>query len=815
MIQYLTEFTVNSSPLLTPFTSRGEDGFMKKSTSFWIITLGIAIPALTLLIELTTGFCAENILDPIPRWPLVFAVGLIPVSIFLYWLQQHDGLKWIPQWMINGLVASTIPISIYYCLMFCVMFPFALIGIIFFGIGLLPLTPLFTLIAGTLIIYRDRYKQGRSHWMGLGAGIFFLLLIEGPSWVTYSQIKRIAADDSPATIESAARICDQFGSARSAHIHSSHESFSAAEPVAFLWNQAGWQRRTGNNVAKEASLLYYYMTGKSVSQAKHGRRMGIRNSLWRTDVNLGGDTVGVMQADLKLDHSIISSKIETASGLIYQEWTVELKNGAAQPQEGRALVKLPKDSVVSRLTLWVNGEAREAAFAKKEKVAAAYRQVAVVQKRDPVLVRWAGPDRIYVQCFPVPANGGSLKYRIGFISPLNKEGKIVPPQILEHNFHIAESFDHTVRYQSSGPLTSHSEDLDVVSHPVEGTVLMGQLQHRQFQEGRGIGSVPAEAVAPLVWTRDDLDAGRRVLVKERKNATAPKSAADRDLIFLLDGSGTMNPHAKTIADIVAARPAKAGKVSLVMATRTESSEAAVHETDSSEIANQIRRFHYRRGIDNAAAMVQAVQLANVDRETDIIWIHGPQPVESASDSALKVLNNLSVKSKVRIHSFSVHLGENYLLRKLMESPALLSSQSIEELRPYLENLDAPATGAADEWNHLAEGTALPEGAAEVSNTVARYWAFQKVMKELHQASWDKDDTEFAAKYQLVTPFTGAVVLETMEQFAANGLTPVNSETTTQAPSVPEPEFYLLLLLAAMVALWMNRNLLLKPCLSAR
>ncbi len=788
---------------------------MKNSTSFWIIILGIVIPAITFTIELTTGFCAENFLDPIPRWPLSFAVGLVPASIFLYWLRQHDGLKWIPEWLINGLVASTIPISAYYCLIFCIMFPFALIGIIYFGIGLLPLAPLFTLIIGIWVIYRDRSSRSRTHWIGFGAGIIFLLLIEGPSWVTYSQIKRIAEDDSPTTIESAAWICDHFGSEKSAHIHSSTDGFSAAEPVAYLWNQTGFQRRNNSNISKEASLLYYYMTGKSVSQIKLGRRMGIRNSIWRTDVNLGGDNVGARLQDLKLDHSMISAKIETASRLIYQEWTVELKNGAAIPQEGRALVKLPKGSVVSRLTLWVNGEPQEAAFARKEKVTAAYKKVAVVQRKDPVLVRWAGPDRIYVQCFPVPANGGSLKYRIGFISPLDKGQKIVPPQILEHNFNISESFDHTVRYQSSGPLTSDSKDLDVVSHPVEGTVLMGQLQHVQFQGGRGIGTVQVDPTTIRVWTRDDLDSGKRVLVRESKSAAKPGLSVDRDLIFLLDGSETMNPYIKSIAEIVAAMPAKAKKVGVVIADRGEAHEPASYQNDISQLKNQIRHFHYRRGIDNAPAMVRALRLAEVERDTDIIWIHGPQPVDSASDSALKVLNNLSVKPKVRIHSFSVYNGENYLLRKLMESPALRSSQSIEELSTYLENLDTPAVGDAYEWNHLAEGAALPEGATEVSNTLARYWAFQKVMKELHGASWDKDDTEFAAKYQLVTPFTGAVVLETRQQFAENGLTPVDSETTTKAPSVPEPEFYLLLLLAALIALWMNRNHLLKPCLFAR
>jgi hypothetical protein len=65
-------------------------------------------------------------------------------------------------------------------------------------------------------------------------------------------------------------------------------------------------------------------------------------------------------------------------------------------------VQLPPGGVVSRLTLWVNGEEREAAFAGRSQTRQAYQQV-VSRRRDPVLVTTAGRDRVLVQCFPVPA----------------------------------------------------------------------------------------------------------------------------------------------------------------------------------------------------------------------------------------------------------------------------------------------------------------------------------------------------------------------------------------------------------------------------
>ena len=38
----------------------------------------------------------------------------------------------------------------------------------------------------------------------------------------------------------------------------------------------------------------------------------------------------------------------------------------------------------------------------------AYQQVAIRQRRDPVLVNTCGPDRILMQCFPVTPNGGIM-----------------------------------------------------------------------------------------------------------------------------------------------------------------------------------------------------------------------------------------------------------------------------------------------------------------------------------------------------------------------------------------------------------------------
>jgi hypothetical protein len=88
--------------------------------------------------------------------------------------------------------------------------------------------------------------------------------------------------------------------------------------------------------------------------------------------------------------------------------------------------------------------------------------------------------------------------------------------------------------------------------------------------------------------------------------------------------------------------------------------------------------------------------------------------------------------------------------------------------------------------------------------LARLWAFDEVLRLVRSNQRDLA-VETAAKYQLVTPVSGAVVLENKQQFVQAGLQPVDPNTV---PNVPEPGTVLLLVLAGGVlvgARWWRRR----------
>ena len=88
-------------------------------------------------------------------------------------------------------------------------------------------------------------------------------------------------------------------------------------------------------------------------------------------------------------------------------------------------------------------------------------------------------------------------------------------------------------------------------------------------------------------------------------------------------------------------------------------------------------------------------------------------------------------------------------------------------------------------------------AVQTSDHVARLWANDEVARILAARDSALNDAaiKLASKYQLVTPVTGAVVLETAQQYDAAGLTPVDPGSV---PTIPEPEMIVLLIVATVI-----------------
>ncbi|MEJ7805538.1 MAG: VIT domain-containing protein, partial [Telluria sp.] len=209
---------------------------------------------------------------------------------------------------------------------------------------------------------------------------------------------------------------------------------------------------------------------------------------WRAAV--GGRVKGVTLVSSRMDGSL-----DASAALGYMEWTMAFQNASPMLQEGRAELALPPGAVVSRATLWINGEEREAAFGARSQVRAAYERV-VKQNRDPLLVTTAGADRVLVQLFPIPA-GGEMKIRIGITAPMTTDGpngvQLQLPAFSERNFELAPQLHHAVWFESATPLAGSAE-LRTETGPGGLSAVRGMLA--EPAPGQPLHAIEAPGVMP-------------------------------------------------------------------------------------------------------------------------------------------------------------------------------------------------------------------------------------------------------------------------------------------------------------------------------
>ncbi len=122
----------------------------------------------------------------------------------------------------------------------------------------------------------------------------------------------------------------------------------------------------------------------------------------------------------------VLSDVEVFSdyGIAYMEKIITIKNANERgwPREEEALYSfnMPEGSIVTSLSLWVNGVEQKARLTTRQKADSAYSNIVKVQRRDPALLHWQEGNRITVTVFPCTKKE-DRKFKVGFTVPLIKE----------------------------------------------------------------------------------------------------------------------------------------------------------------------------------------------------------------------------------------------------------------------------------------------------------------------------------------------------------------------------------------------------------
>ncbi len=755
------------------------------------VCCGVAMPLATLLVEFFSHMCADTFFDPIPTVGHIVLVLFVPLAnAALCWAVWTE--SFVQQRLLLLTNAFAIGVSSFYSLLFLPLLPLAVLAVVF-GIGILPLSPPLAVLAAILLRrrLRDRLDKRSSQrwprvWPGFALALVVLVLLDVPPAITRLSLQQ-AVSVEPATRARGIWLLRQFGD-RDTMLRACYDRQGRPLDIMSFVLSLGRPVST-----EEARGIYYRVTGTSFESAPAPAFSG--RGAWLPDFEFdehrGGTITGPVLQGLSLEDSRLDASIDTAGALAYWEWTMTLRNSRTMQREARAQLRLPPGSTVSRVTLWINGEEREAAFGGRAETRLAYENV-VRARRDPLLVTTSGPDQVLIQCFPVPPNG-EMKIRIGLTQPLiagtGENWLVAWPHFVERNFSLKDG-EHEVWVESGSKLESANAALHAETTSGGAFALRGRLDDSSLRTPLGL-QAPRRSMDGVAWTPDPLDSAYAVR-QRMEHLTTPRVSR---VIVVVDGSLAMKPFLTEIADALAAAPEMLHYEVLV----------AGDGVTSLDDPRRLTSLAAEGGTDSVPALLQARELAvGGDHEAVLLWIHGPQPVLLERTDGLQSWWRRRPGHPM-LYALEAAPGLNRVIENLDELPEVkkllrrggLRDDVARTLRAWSQPRSEPVVVRE---RVQAQEPVPTEWGAKTSGHLARLWAGGEVLR-LMQARGTEERAQaiaLASAYQIVTPVSGAVVLETQAQYDQAGLKPADP---SKVPTIPEPEVWLLVFAVSGLLAW--------------
>jgi hypothetical protein len=733
----------------------------------------------------------------------------VPASNLLVWSRLQHGDTRHARWLAfaNGAAIAT---AGYYALLFLPLLPLALVGIIVL-IGILPLAPIVSFCCAlalrrALSLRQEKQEKETAKWpllAGLSAGLVVLVALDVPPTATRLGIQW-AASEEPSQRERGLGVLRSFGDGdlllRLCYGSAGRPSGLLSALLMFGDNLFAPQKLVISQA--QAREIYYRAYGVPFNARpaplQNGNRLQFAD--FQFDDDLGGTQVGGRLRGLHLVSSRMDGSISGDDAVAYLEWTVEFRNSEPVEREVRMQVALPPGGVVSRATLWVNGEEREAAYGGRNEVRAAYQRVAVQQRRDPLLVTTKGADRVLAQAFPVPRNGGTIKFKLGITAPLDianpSKAQLTLPAIVDRNFSFAADSSHKIWIESKQALDASAASLSASRVDARLFRIEGAIMDRNLARTRPMISVERDSAASRVTARLG---EHEPIVQQIIASSAPATGT---LMLVIDGSARLASVGARLVQALESIP-DGFQVGAILASEPVRSVAPAPWSGEqrARIAALLRSASFFGGQDNTPALAAALLMLEAKPNATLLWIHGPQPVNFHDGTARLEQATSRLRQVPQLVLYGVEPGPNEILP---DAPWAWSARSL----PQTGAID---TDLADLFMRLSNSAATmviertqgqpAGGLTQGSDHIARLWANHRTLELLRTgpSANRAAAAALASRYQLVTPVTGAVVLETRQQYDESRLTPASA---TSVPTVPEPHEWMLILIAGAFLIWL-------------
>lgn len=361
----------------------------------------------------------------------VFASSVTWLSIYIIIMSavllSYQYLTALPKYVCyihHALLGSGIMFYLYMAIYTSSYYVFGAIGTILLGIGALIFIPAALLSSSIwMVIYTHREKRLGIGWIGLGAAITLVFTINFMvMWNTrVKEIDRLANQSVmhvdtglPVWLTIAKSIQNDWvmeAILKSPYVYTNFDGHFQRD----IFGAGSWTE------AKKHDPLVFISSSGGISSLSREDRMSIlsaiTNNRHRSETRLwSGDYLTTSNIITDVD---IYSNLRIA----YTELYMNIRNNQPEGtwrgfnEEAIYTFELPQGSVVTSLSLWINGKEQKGILTSKQKATEAYTTIVGVESRDPSVVHWQEGNTITVRVFPCTPEEES-KVKIGITTPL-------------------------------------------------------------------------------------------------------------------------------------------------------------------------------------------------------------------------------------------------------------------------------------------------------------------------------------------------------------------------------------------------------------
>jgi hypothetical protein len=354
-----------------------------------------------------------------------------------------------------------------------------------------------------------------------------------------------------------------------------------------------------------------------------------------------------------------------------------------------------------------------------------------------------------------------MKIRIGITIPLLLEdlntARLLLPHFINRNFRIPDEVTHSVRIESRTSISSASSAFMTTEFTADMFAHHGRIPEREMSNPRTSILIVRHNVP--IWSKDPFQSGN-FMIQQNYEARRPKHLYR--LVLVVDTSAATP---ELIDELIAALESiPAGlDFKLVVADAGGNSHDFI-ASGVKQASAFLSNATLGGGADNVPALLKACDLATEKPGNNaIIWVHGPQPVQLQTAKELR-WRWITGGYGPLLYSLQTRSGSDQILKTLDGIDEVKSVARTDKFGVDFKRLLQRVTGQMTtiEWVRISKKVdSLPyakEG-IQTSDQLARLWANDEVTRILAAKDESLNDaaTMLAARYQLVTPVTGAVV----------------------------------------------------------